>query len=115
MVVEALHWILEQAVSCGILLFEFSGLFIVILACLKGLYSYARKLPDTKLDLARGLELGLEFKLGGEILRTVIVRDIREILTVGSIILLRALLTFLIHWEIQNEEKGNQAGSESSE
>ena len=108
---ETLHWVLEQTVSCGILLFEFSGLFIVILACLKGLYSYVKKKPGTKLGLARGLELGLEFKLGGEILRTVIVRDIGEIFTVGSIILLRALLTFLIHWEIQNEEKGGQAGS----
>ena len=112
---EAMHWILEQAVSCGILLFEFSGLFIVIFACLKGLYSYVKRMPDTKLDLARGLELGLEFKLGGEILRTVIVRDITEILTVGSIILLRALLTFLIHWEIQNEEKGSQSGRENPE
>ena len=112
---ETLHWVLEQAVSGGILLFEFSGLFIVILACLKGLYSYVKKMPGTKLGLARGLELGLEFKLGGEILRTVIVRDIGEIFTVGSIILLRALLTFLIHWEIQNEEKGSQAGGGHAE
>ncbi|MDD5935309.1 MAG: DUF1622 domain-containing protein, partial [Clostridiales bacterium] len=36
--------------------------------------------------------------------RTVIVREYQEILTVGGIILLRAALTFLIHWEIKNEE-----------
>ena len=48
--------------------------------------------------------MGLEFKLGGEILRTVVVRDLSEIALVGSIILLRAALTFLIHWEIKNEE-----------
>ena len=49
--------------------------------------------------------MGLEFKLGSEILRTVVVRELREILLVGAIILLRAALTFLIHWEITNEER----------
>ena len=47
--------------------------------------------------------MALEFKLGGEILRTVVVRDMAEIMQVGAIILLRAALTFLIHWEIKNE------------
>ena len=49
--------------------------------------------------------MGLEFKLGSEILRTVIVREWTEIATVGGIIILRAALTFLIHWEIKEEEK----------
>lgn len=48
--------------------------------------------------------MGLEFKLGSEILRTVVVREFSEILIVGAIILLRAALTFLIHWEIKTEE-----------
>ena len=48
--------------------------------------------------------MGLEFKLGSEILRTVIVRDLSEIAIVGCIIVLRAALTFLIHWEIKEEE-----------
>ena len=48
---------------------------------------------------------GLEFKLGSEILRTVVVRDWKEIGIVGGIIALRAALTFLIHWEIKEEEK----------
>ena len=37
-------------------------------------------------------------------LRTVIVREQSELLTLGAIILLRGALTFLIHWEIKNEE-----------
>ena len=50
--------------------------------------------------------MGLEFKLGSEILRTVVVREWTEIGTVAGIIALRAALTFLIHWEIKEEEKG---------
>ena len=58
----------------------------------------------TRLKLAKGMAMGLEFKLGSEILRTVVVRELSEIAIVGAIILLRAALTFLIHWEIKNEE-----------
>jgi uncharacterized membrane protein len=47
----------------------------------------------------------LEFKLGGAVLRTVVVREWAELGILGAIILLRATLTFLIHWEIKNEEK----------
>lgn len=48
--------------------------------------------------------MGLEFRLGSEILRIVVVREWKEISIVAGIILLRAALTFLIHWEIKQEE-----------
>ena len=63
--------------------------------------------------------MGLEFKLGSEILRTVVVRDWKEIGTVAGIIALRAALTFLIHWEIKEgvreehgKKKENSSGKE---
>lgn len=111
---EQLHHVLEGIVGYAILLFECCGVFIIIIACLQGIFSYIRKGQDTKLNLAKGLELGLEFKLGSEILRTVAVRDLKEILIVASIIVLRALLTFLIHWEIENEEAGREKISKNS-
>ena len=55
---------------------------------------------------------GLEFKLGSEILRTVVVREFNEIFIVAGIIALRAVLTLLIHWEIKNES-GGTAGEPS--
>ena len=58
-----------------------------------------------RLVLAQGIALGLEFKLGGEVLRTVVVRDWQELGILGAIIVLRAILTFVIHWEIKNEKK----------
>ena len=64
-----------------------------------------KRSPETKLALAKGLAMGLEFKLGSEILRTVVVRDWKEIGIVAGIIILRAALTFLIHWEIKEGEK----------
>ena len=61
-------------------------------------------ITDMKITLAQGLAVGLEFKLCSEILKTVIVRDWKEIVTVAGIIGLRAALTFLIHWEIKEEK-----------
>lgn len=100
-----LHNILAELVNYAVLLFEYVGVLVIILSGISGIWSYFRRNPLTRLKLAQGMAMGLEFKLGSEILRTVIVRDFTEIITVGAIILLRAALTFLIHWEIKNEQQ----------
>ena len=102
---EILHEALRFFVEGGILLFEWIGVVILAVSGLMGVYNYISRDPETRLKLAQGLAMGLEFKLGGEILRTVLVRDLQEIAVVGAIIVLRAALTFLIHWEIKNEEQ----------
>ena len=63
---------------------------------------------NIRLNLAQGIALALEFKMGGEVLRTVVVREWSELGILGAIIVLRAMLTFLIHWEIRNEKKEQQ-------
>ena len=97
----ALHFLVQFA----IVIFEFIGVGIIIYAGIKGFIGYVRRSPKMKITLAQGLAIGLEFKLGSEILKTVIVRDWTEIATVAGIIALRAALTFLIHWEIKEENK----------
>jgi len=99
-----LNHILNVIIEYAILLFEYTGVIIIIVACLRGIWEYVHRSPYTRLNLAKGMAMGLEFKLGSEILRTVVVREFKEIFIVASIIALRALLTFLIHWEIKNEE-----------
>lgn len=97
--------LLAQFVNLAILLFELMGVFIIGASGARGFYNYVKRAPDTKLTLAKGLAVGLEFKMGSEILRTVVVREWKEIAAVGGIIILRAALTFLIHWEIKEEEQ----------
>lgn len=100
-----LEMLLDFIVEIGILLFEFIGVGVIIWTCLVSFGKYVTKKPDTRIYLGKGLAMGLEFKLGSEILRTVIVREWSEIAIVAGIIALRAALTFLIHWEIKEEEK----------
>ena len=106
---EGLTLYLEEPMKlfaeAAILMFEWIGIIVIVIAGIMGIINYIRRDPETRLKLAQGLAMSLEFKLGGEILRTVLVRELAEIALVGAIILLRAALTFLIHWEIKNEER----------
>ena len=97
LIIEFLENVMNNIVQVAILFFEFVGVIV-------GFYNYVRRVPDMKITLAQGLAVGLEFKLCSEILKTVIVRDWKEIVTVAGIIGLRAALTFLIHWEIKEEK-----------
>ena len=104
--IDILEVFRDHLVEFSILIFEFIGVGIIIVSGIHGFYLYLKKSPDTKLALAKGLAMGLEFKLGSEILRTVVVREWKEeIGIVAGIIVLRAALTFLIHWEIRQEMK----------
>lgn len=102
---HSMEWILENIASIAIILFEFIGVGIIIWSGIKGTLLWLKHSGDTKIYLAKGLAMGLEFKMGSEILRTVIVREWQEIGIVAGIIALRAALAFLIHWEIKEEEK----------
>lgn len=102
---EYIDMLLKHAVEAAILLFELIGVVVLMVSGLKGFWCYVKKDPDTRLILAKGMAMGLEFKLGSEILRTVVVREWAEMGVVAGIIVLRAALTFLIDWEIKQEEK----------
>ena len=88
-----------------ILLVEFVGIVILVYAIVSAVIGLFKRQPHVRLKLAEGIALALEFKMGGELLRTVIVREWNELLILGAIILLRAALTFLIQWEIKIERK----------
>lgn len=107
---EWLHSILNTVVDWAILLFESMGVVVIVVSGIQGIVEYVTGNPLTRLNLAKGMAMGLEFKLGSEILRTVVVREFSEIFTVAGIILLRAALTFLIRWEIRNEEAARSHG-----
>lgn len=110
---ETIYFVLERILSnianIAIVIFECIGVGIIIYSGLTGFVKFLKKAPDTRIYLAKGLAMGLEFKMGSEILRTVVVREWKEIGIVAGIIALRAALTFLIHWEIKQEEKGESS------
>ncbi|MDO5136120.1 MAG: DUF1622 domain-containing protein [Eubacteriales bacterium] len=105
---NTLELVLENIASIAIILFEFIGVAIIIWSGINGVIRWLSQAGDTGVYLAKGLAMGLEFKMGSEILRTVIVREWKEIGIVAGIIALRAALTFLLHWEIKEEERSEE-------
>ena len=102
--------LLRYIVEFSTLILELFGILILMYTGIKSFILWIKKSDAIRLELAQGIALALEFKLGGEVLRTVVVRDWAELGILGAIITLRAALTFLIHWEIKNEKKALQPG-----
>jgi len=98
------------AVTVIIHVLEIMGIAVICTGAVRDFIEYFTHKTNIKLDLAESLALGLEFMLGGEILRTVLAHDFKDIAIVGCIIVLRVALTVLIHWEsshMQHESHEN--------
>ena len=103
--IENMEMVLIYIVEICTILLEMFGIAVLVFTAFKSFIKWLKKdLRHLRLNLAEGIALSLEFKMGSEVLRTVVVRDWEELGILGAVILLRGLLTFLIHWEIKNEE-----------
>lgn len=103
-VITFLQDIVHDAAEIGIVIAETVGIAILIITAVKCFIKYFKKDEHLRLELAQGIALALEFKLGGEVLHTVIAREWEDLLILGGIIALRGVLTLLLHWEIKVEE-----------
>ena len=105
-----LHHFLEEAIPVVSSLLEIMGLLVILVA---GLMSFAKYLSnltrktryEIKISLGQSLSLALEFKMGAEILKTVLVHTYEEMFILGAIIVLRTILAMVIHWEIKSEQE----------
>ena len=111
-----LHNVAELTVAT----LELIGIAIIIIGSIKAIVqTFARvikKQPiNIMIELGRALALALEFKMGAEIVNTVVVRELSELLILGIVIALRAILAILIHWEIKNERMENEREAKKNE
>lgn len=113
---ELLYPIAE--VSAGIL--ELIGIVIIIVGSFRALILLIKRMIEKKpfhvaTDLGKALSLALEFKMGAEIIKTVIIHNLEELAILGIVIVIRALLAFLVHWEMHLEEKAEKKTLEEKE
>lgn len=109
-----LEYIIELVLPYIIALLEIMGILVVLWSGLYAFWEYIQntfmhKRLDLQFHLATGLATALEFKMAAEILKTVLVRDLKELLVLGAVILLRAILSVLIHFEMKQVEKDSDA------
>lgn len=102
-----LEHVVEIILEVLIPICELMGICIVAVSSVSAFGRYLKSLithrqSDVKFQLANGLALSLEFKMAAEILKTVLVRDMSELVVLAAVIVLRALLSVLIHFEMKH-------------
>ncbi len=110
---EGYEAVLSFIANFAIYTLELVGILIIVAGSFKSIWSLLSKLTgkhnsNIVIGLGKTLALALEFKMGAEIVKTVIVRDLTELGILAIVITLRAILSLLIHWEIKNERKSER-------
>ena len=91
---------------------ELVGIIIVLLGSVRALVMICKRMKkgnaNVVVSLGKSLMLALEFKMGAEIVNTVVFREFKELAILGLVILIRALLAIILHWEIKAEQKNKK-------
>ena len=104
-VLETVQKYFELIIEWAVLLCELIGVVMIVLTAVRGVIAWIRKNAHARLIAAEGIAIALTFKMGGEVLRTVIVRDWQELLILGAVVLLRVVMAVIIHFEIRSERQ----------
>ncbi len=105
MLLEHSEALFRHIVAWGILTLEFFGVTVLLVTAILSMIKWLRRKPDVRSTIAQGILLALAFKMGGEVLRTVIIEEPIEMFTIFGIIILRGIVAGLIYWEIGKEAK----------
>ena len=105
-----LNDLIEMVLPYIISILEIMGIIIVIWSGIKAFWQFIRntffkKNYDLQYQFATGLATALEFKMAAEILKTVLVRDNNELIMLGAVIVLRALVTILLRFETRGAKR----------
>ena len=106
--IHFLENITTQCLPVIISICELIGIFVVTVSAITAFWGYLKGLvthqsTNFKFELAQGLASGLEFKMAAGILKTVMIHNLDELVILGAVILLRALLSLLIHVEMKSQ------------
>ena len=94
------------------------GEFDDVFAALRRLGIEGFQFSDSDIERAgeeRLLAALARHRMRAEIIHTVIVRDLEELGILAVVILIRALLAIIIHWEIRMEQRAEQISADIEE
>ncbi|SFK37983.1 DUF1622 domain-containing protein [Methylocapsa palsarum] len=100
---------IPDLVTAGGLILDVAGVFVILFGAVAATSSYllnrrdAASFPLYRKSLGRAILLGLEFMVGGDIVRTVSVEhpSIDNVLVLGMIVLIRTILGWSMQVEIE--------------
>lgn len=90
-------------------LFELMGILILTLGVFTAFYHYIqkrffKKAVNIKYEFADVMITTLDFKLAAEILKTVTIKSMDEVVILASVFIIRIIMTFVLEKEMRIEE-----------
>ncbi len=110
-----LHELTMDVASLSMYILELLSIFIIVFTTLVAFFKLFRHERYAKVYLLHGQSLGLSFKLGAEILRTVTATSLLEIFEVLLLILIKACMVALIERELRSVDEEDFAHPENPE
>lgn len=91
-------------------LFELMGILILTVGVFTAFYHYIQKRffkknINIKYEFADVMITTLDFKLAAEILKTVIIKSMDELVILASVFIIRIIMTFVLEREMKLEKK----------
>ena len=103
-VLETAESVFDLVIHYSILIMEIIGAALILYRCVFAVIRLIR--GNSKLcraSITDGITTGLSFLLVSEVLKTIIDRDWTSIGMTCAILLMRAAISFLVHWESKAE------------
>lgn len=105
---EGFSALLHDVAKLAAYTLELVGILIIVIGSAVALFHLFKcirqRVPNhVIMDLGKVLSLALTFKMGAEIINTVIIHNLQELSILGAVILIRAFLAIIIHWELKAE------------
>ena len=83
-------------------IFELMGIFILLIGTFTAFYQYNKNF-NIKYEFSDAMVTTLDFKLAAEILKTVIIKDLNELIILASVFIIRIIMTFALEKEMKND------------
>ena len=96
------HWF-ALLLNYSVLVIEIIGMMIIIVGVVRAIIDVMDGKREEKINLAKTIGFALELITCGEILKTIIAHTWKELSILGIVVVIRAAITLLTHWELHNE------------
>ena len=102
MLEHILNVLLEYAIPACEIIAVLVILFSVVKATVFAIHNiFTPDEKDVKINLLSGLSLGLEFAMAAEIMKTIVLHELNDLLVLGIVIVMRILFALVLHFEIK--------------
>ena len=111
---EQTEAVFQSIVRYGVLALEAIGSILILFFSIRSVICLVKKdLKGSRYQMTLGITTGLSFMLGSEVLNTIIAPGLNDIGMTCAILIMRAGITLLVHWENKHEEMYHFTGQES--